>query len=442
MSGLLLLLLLQAVAALAPPGDSRHCAGALMPRRFADDHGNAYTVDIAASGAVQLRAEDPASSLWSRAEGTLDVNFLNVTFPELNVTLRGMLHGSCGRINWGNELTASYSQLNICPFRPTQGACSVQQANPHNQLPAARIPCCAWRAIRPHVKKAHVVFMTHFDLSCTDQRSVICGNYFNSYLPLYAQTAAELRRRADPSGARLRYTTWPWLIHEFFNSTASCAAVSDRPNASTRALVERGIREGDIIWQGKALNLQPELCDRDTYDYSLSEAAALNTRFNKSWGRAAAKSADVAGFSRGVVPPLAKRGIKFLHIGWNAACLMPAVPALTRWQAGGAEVLLQAADTYGDDLVLPNWDEALVFLYSVDNRPPPSADNIIAFFKASQHAYPNAELVVSSMDEFAEALWQERERLAVPILTQEMYAAAALPSLCRPVWLTFGSAQG
>ena len=70
--------------------------------------------------------------------------------------------------------------------------------------------------------------------------------------------------------------------------------------------------------------------------------------------------------------------------------------------------------------MLPNWDEALVFLYSVDNRPPPSADNIIAFFKASQHAYPNAELIVSSMDEFAEALWQERERLAVPILTQEM----------------------
>ena len=70
--------------------------------------------------------------------------------------------------------------------------------------------------------------------------------------------------------------------------------------------MERGIREGDIIWQGKALNLQPELCDRDTYDYSLSEAAELNTRFNKSWGRAAAKSADVAGFSRGVVPPLAR----------------------------------------------------------------------------------------------------------------------------------------
>jgi len=51
------------------------------------------------------------------------------------------------------------------------------------------------------VKKAHVVYLTHFDLSCTDQRKVICRNYFNDFLPLYAQTAAELRRRADPSGA-------------------------------------------------------------------------------------------------------------------------------------------------------------------------------------------------------------------------------------------------
>jgi len=76
----------------------------------------------------------------------------------------------------------------------------------------------------------------------------------------------------------------------------------------------------DIIWQAKSLNLQPELCDPATYDYSLSEAASLNLRFNKTWGRAAAKSADVAGFSRAVVPRLAARGVKFLHVGWNAAC--------------------------------------------------------------------------------------------------------------------------
>ena len=84
--------------------------------------------------------------------------------------------------------------------------------------------------------------------------------------------------------------------------------------------------------------------------------------------------------------PLARRGIKFLHIGWSkhtdstlyltdsdsvslalsgvvradAACLMPAVPTLTRWQVAGEELLLQAADTYGDELVLANWDTALV----------------------------------------------------------------------------------
>ena len=337
-----------------------------------------------------------------------------------SVTLRGMIHGSCGRINWGNTQTASYSQLNICPFRPAQGACSVQQPNPHNQLNASRIPCCAWRAVRPAVKKVHIVFMTHFDLSCTDRRAVICANYFNVFMPLYSTTAKELRARADPSGAQLRYTTWPWLIEEFFNSSASCADAAGRPNATTRALVRQAIADDDIIWQGKSLNLQPELCDASTYDYSLSEAERLNTRFGKSWGRAAAKSADVAGFSRAVVPPLAKRGIRFLHIGWNAACTMPALPSIFRWRVGDDELMVQAADTYGDELVLPNFDTALVFLYSVDNRPPPSADEVVAFWRATQFAYPNAELLLSSLDDYAEELWAQRETLDIPVVTQEM----------------------
>ena len=47
-------------------------------------------------------------------------------------------------------------------------------------------------------------------------------------------------------------------------------------------------------------------------------------------------------------------------------------------------------------------------------------DEVVAFWKATQHAYRNAELQLSSMDEYAEQLWSQRERLGLPVLTQEM----------------------
>jgi hypothetical protein len=440
--------------------DSRLCLESQggLALDWVDDRGNAFNLHAGIDGRVSITADNPESAGWSTATGRLYANVLNMSFtmngPDSDAeifghqeTVLGFLFSSCERISWGNSAHASHTQVTLCPFNVGQGPCTVQTGQ-QRQVSA---PCCRWQAVRPQIKKLHLVYMTHFDLSCTDQRSVICNEYFNSYFPLYATTASELRALDHPSGARLRYTTWPWLVEELFNATAQCA--TSRPNATTLALVKEAIRRGDIVWEGKALNLNPELCDGDTFAHTLSQAARLNQHFGTGHGRAAAKSADVAGLSRSVVPYLAAAGMKMLHIGWNAQCSMPALPPTFRWRVNSSEILTLIADTYGDITLTLGWDQALLFDYSSDNRPPPTADVIIAYFESLRHAYPNAEVALSTLDDYAEELsrFSAANPQALPVVTQELgdswlnlvgsdpWKAAAFRAIIRTIRAETGS---
>ena len=48
------------------------------------------------------------------------------------------------------------------------------------------------------------------------------------------------------------------------------------------------------------------------------EQAALNSKYNKSWGRVVGKHSDVPGMSRSAIPTLVKHGLKAYHIGRGA----------------------------------------------------------------------------------------------------------------------------
>jgi len=48
-------------------------------------------------------------------------------------------------------------------------------------------------------------------------------------------------------------------------------------------------------------------------------------------------AADVPGLSRTLLPTMAMRGIKAIHIGANAAVLPPAFPQVFRWTVPGKE---------------------------------------------------------------------------------------------------------
>ena len=111
------------------------------------------------------------------------------------------------------------------------------------------------------------------------------------------------------------YHTHPWILQEYFNYTASCG--SPNRNATLLAAVRAGIESGIFAWHAKPFTIIHELADPEIYLDSLNIAKRLNAQFNVSHGTVAGKMTDLPGVSIGIVPLLAKAGIKALHIGTN-----------------------------------------------------------------------------------------------------------------------------
>lgn len=70
--------------------------------------------------------------------------------------------------------------------------------------------------------------------------------------------------------------------------------------------------------------MHTELLDADTLDYGLSIVDQIDTITGRK--TIAAKMTDVPGHTIGLVPLLARHGIKVLHIGVNKASAIPDVP--------------------------------------------------------------------------------------------------------------------
>ena len=121
----------------------------------------------------------------------------------------------------------------------------------------------------------------------------------------------------DDPNTSFVYFTHPWLLQEFFNGSANCGRDLSTRNATTLANVEAAIKAGQISWHAQPFTLIDELCDPDILRWSLNISRELSSRFGVQHGRSVAKGSDVGGVSIGIVPLLARAGVKALHLGTN-----------------------------------------------------------------------------------------------------------------------------
>jgi len=311
-----------------------------------------------------------------------------------------------------------------------------------------RVTCCAEGTVcasggatpgqcvlPPTLKKIHVVYMTHLDLGFTDSTRNVCDKYADSYFPAAYVTAAELKKNCtdDATCPRFSWTEFPWIIQELLDGATGCMHKT-RSVANVTAL-EAGIARGDIIWHANAVNFLTEVLDEPLWDYSLRMKDKLNARFNKSHGTLCGKLADTTGMSKSAIPTLAKRGVKAFHIGYNGVGGIPDVNATFRWRhENGSELLTMIEADYGKEIDLPVGDErrfrssivhagdeetALVFLYTVDNTGPPTAEQVTSFWAALRKLHPKADIKSSSLDAFAAEVLAG-DVSAIPVVTQEV----------------------
>jgi len=294
----------------------------------------------------------------------------------------------------------------------------------------------------PWIKKVHVVSMTHLDVGFTNFAANVCSLYFNTHLPNAARLAQQLRDRGGQE--RFIFTTHPWILLEFFDNIAQCT--NERPNSTTIELVENAIKQGDITWHAHAFTMIIPMMDKNLFNVSLSVSAILDNRFNQS-RKTSASHKDDMGHPISTIPTFAINGIKSAHIGVNLNCRGADLPPAFIWKHEESQeellVLMYNKPTattpcsaesciYGGDLVLPGFDQAMIYHFTLDNTGPPhNITDVIRVWSNIKTHYPNAELIASSLEIFSQSLL-ESYKDELPVITDEwgstwLYGVAADP---------------
>jgi hypothetical protein len=251
----------------------------------------------------------------------------------------------------------------------------------------------------------HLIFKTHLDIGFTDLARNVAERYFADFIPRAIGVAEELRAAGDD---RFCWTTGAWLIYEYL----------ERAPRAERELLERAIASGDVAWHALPFTTHSELMDADLFAFGLSLSQELDRRFGRR--TIAAKMTDVPGHTRAIVPLLAAAGIRFLHIGVNAASTPPEVPPVFVWRdpSGAEVVVMYQPGGYGDLVLVPGMPDALAFAHTGDNVGPQTAEQVRAEFAALRRRFPATRVIASTLDAFAERLLEFAPQL--PAVTGEI----------------------
>lgn len=259
--------------------------------------------------------------------------------------------------------------------------------------------------VNASVEKVYVVFKTHLDVGFTDLSSVVTQRYISEFIPKALDISEKLR--AGNAGEKYVWTTGAWLIWKYLQIAS--------PKEVER--LETAIRRGDIIWNSVPYTVESESMNLDLFETCLLLSHKLDEKYGKK--TIAAKMTDVPGDTRSIVAPMSRAGIRFLHIGVNPACPIPAVPEFCRWRdTDGSELILVYQQDYGSENFLPGGKAVISINFTGDNHGPHPYERVKAIYADLQKRYPNARLIASSFNEIAEELIGMQDQL--PIVTSEI----------------------
>lgn len=288
------------------------------------------------------------------------------------------------------------------------------------------------------MKKVFIVSKTHLDLGFTDYAENIRQKYLNSFIP----DAISLAEQVNTSDKKyFVWTTGSWLLKEMLLHA----------DTAQKEKLKNALKNGNIAPHALPFTTHSELLDYDTFDYGLSIVDELD----KIRGRktVAAKMTDVPGHTKGIVKLLAKHGIKLLHIGVNGVSAVPEVPECFLWKDGDSEVIVIYSGDYGGAFKSNFMDEILYFDHTLDNHGAPSPQKVLDKFNSIQAQFPDYEITAGTMDDFADILWEYKNRL--PVIENEIgdtwihgsaadpYKSASLRELMhlKQKWLNGASMQ-
>ncbi len=260
------------------------------------------------------------------------------------------------------------------------------------------------------IKKIILVFKTHFDIGFTDLSSHVIKDYAGRMLHEVIETCEATAHMGD---RRFVWTMPAWPLWHIVNHCS----------AEDYERLERLIQNGQVVWHALPFTSHTDFATAGEYAQGLRYSRLLAERYQKQMP-IAAKMTDVPGHSLMLPDILSQAGVRFLHLGCNEFATPPAVPGLFCWEApGGRRVLtMYSKGGYGTELLPPeDWEYPvwMALMNTHDNSGPQSAEVIGTLAERAKRAYPEAEVVCGTMDDFCREL-EKCDLSTLPVVKSDL----------------------
>jgi len=258
---------------------------------------------------------------------------------------------------------------------------------------------------QPKVKEVIVVFKTHFDIGYTDWADNVVYNYSHTTIT----NALDLIEKSKQftKDKQFKWTISGWPLTQMLSKS--------EPEVKPR--IKQAIRDGNLIVQAMPLSFETEALDLEPLVRSLS----YSSKINRDAGLPLpidAKQTDVPSHSWILPTMLTNAGIKFLHIGCNAASMSPEVPLLFWWEGPDKSrvMTMYYGPYYGTSPAPPKewrFHTWLAIIMTNDNTGVPTFQEYKDAIQDIEKQNPGAKVRTGSMGDFYNSLMKEQPELPV-----------------------------
>jgi len=258
---------------------------------------------------------------------------------------------------------------------------------------------------QPKVNEVIVVFKTHFDIGYTDWADNVVYNYSHATITNALDLIEKSKQFSRDQQFKWTISGWP------------LTQMLSKSEPEVKLQIEQAIRDGNLIVQAMPLSFETEALDLEPLVRSLS----YSSKINRDAGLPlpiAAKQTDVPSHSWILPTMLSNAGIKFLHIGCNAASMSPEVPLLFWWEGPDKSrvMTMYYGPYYGTSPAPPKeWPFRtwLAIIMTNDNTGVPTFREYAEAIKDIEKQNPGAKVRTGSMGDFYNILMTEQPELPV-----------------------------
>jgi alpha-mannosidase len=265
---------------------------------------------------------------------------------------------------------------------------------------------------QPNLKTENVivVFKTHFDIGYTD----LAGSVINKYQTSMIEGALKVieKSKSLPGNEHFTWIIPAWPMQQILEG--SSPGVRDR--------VVEALRSKYLAVHALPFTIETEASDLENLARIFQSSSDISKEYGLELPRDA-KMTDVPEHSWILPTVLSNGGVKFLHLGCNAASQSPVVPMLFWWEGpDGSRVLtMYSSIYYGTDVVPPqDWPYRtwIAIIHTNDNTGAPSPEVVSQTIAEIKRLNPNALVTQGRMSDFYDLVMKEHAE--IPVIRKDM----------------------